>query len=183
MTPESIRPFAPALLLAVGAALFGQGIGAAFGLGEERMKASLKSDADSVLATAYDGDAAKAKAVVDKSWVYYQRAHLHGGALGTFALALALLLAWLPGSLFMRRACGFAVSLGAMGYSVFWLLAGMRAPGLGSTGAAKESLAWLALPSSTLVIGGTIIAFVLVALQLRRGAEADGVSLAARASS
>jgi hypothetical protein len=36
------------------------------------------------------------------------------------------------------------------------MFAGMRAPGMGSTGAAKESLAWLAIPSSGLCILGLL---------------------------
>ena len=47
------------------------------------------------------------------------------------------------------------MGLGSLGYSMFWMLAGMRAPGLGSTGAAKESLEWLAVPTSALETGTT----------------------------
>src|SRR5688572_29677221 len=128
MKAESLKSFAPAIAFTLLATLFGQGMGIAFGAIEDSMKAGLKADADAVLATAYGGDAAKAKSVVDKSWVYYQRAHLHGGALATFALALTLLLAFLPGKLMLRRASAIAASVGSLGYGVFWLLAGMRAP-------------------------------------------------------
>ncbi|MDP2345340.1 MAG: hypothetical protein Q8O67_30630 [Deltaproteobacteria bacterium] len=171
MNADVVRPFAPAFVLALCAVLLGQGIGIAFGAAEETLKGSLKADAELVLATTYGGDAAKAKAVVDKSWVYYQRAHLHAGALGTFALVFALLLALIPGHLLLRRACAAGVSVGAFGYGSFWLWAGMRAPGLGSTGAAKESLTWLAWASSGLLVGGTLFGLALTAMALRRRAD------------
>jgi hypothetical protein len=64
---------------------------------------------------------------------------------------------------------------GGLGYSVFWMWAGFRAPALGSTGAAKESLAWLAMPSS----GGFVLAMVAVLVVInawtlaRRGDESE----------
>jgi hypothetical protein len=171
MTVDVVRPFVPAFVFALAAVLLGQGMGIAFGAFEDGMKAGLKADAALVLPTVYGGDEAKAKAVVDKSWIYFQRAHLHAGALGTFALAFALLLALLPGSLLVRRLCAGGVGVGGFGYGLFWLLAGLRAPGLGSTGAAKESLAWLALPSSGLLVTGTVGGLVLTALALRHRAK------------
>ena len=46
----------------------------------------------------------------------------------------------------------------------------MRAPGLGSTGAAKESLEWLALPSSALCIIGLVGVIVAVVKSMRASA-------------
>ena len=168
---DALSPFLPAVILSILAILFGQGIGIAFGVAEDAMKAGLQADANAVLATAYAGDAAKAKAVVDKSWIYYQRAHLHAGALGTMSLALVLLLSFLPSPLMQRKIAAYAMSGGALGYGLFWLLAGMRAPGLGSTGAAKGTLQWLAWGSSGPLVLGTVatIAFVILALKPRRG--------------
>ncbi len=54
------------------------------------------------------------------------------------------------------RAIGLGLGAGGLGYSVFWLWAGFRAPALGSTGAAKESLKWLAIPSSGLFVAATV---------------------------
>ena len=81
------------VLLALLTIFFGFGIGGAFGAFEEPMKKGLADRAAAVLDTVYKGDAAKAKSVVDKSWVYYKRAHLHGGAVGAVALGGILLLA------------------------------------------------------------------------------------------
>jgi hypothetical protein len=151
-------------LLAIG---FGFGMGALFGANEEAMKEGLKTSGEAVLAERYGGDEAKLKAVLDKAWVYYQRAHLHAGGLGAVALGLCLLLAALPGAAGRGRALAALCSgLGAVLYPVYWLLAGMKAPGLGSTGAAKEALQWLAIPGSGLAIVGLLLTLVLSARAL-----------------
>lgn len=162
MTPETLRPFLPALILALLATLLGQGIGVAFGAAEDRWKASLRADAEAVLPTVYGGDTEKMGNVVGRSWAYLKRAHLHAGALGTGALVLALVMAAVPGSLLARRGVAVANALGALGYGTYWLLAGQRAPALGGTDAAKESLAWLALPSSGLLVVTTLAAVALL---------------------
>lgn len=167
MTPETLRPFLPAVVFALLATLLGQGIGIAFGAAEDSVKGSLRADADAALSTVYGGDVEKAKGVADKSWAYLKRAHLHGGALGTAALAVTFLLAFLPGSLAVRRALAIGNGVGALGYGTFWLFAGLRAPSLGGTGVAKESLAWLALPSSGLLVVSTVGAVVFTLLALR----------------
>lgn len=159
---HSLRTVRYGVVLALLAIAFGFSMGALFGANEEAMKGQLKSSGEAVLAEKYGGDAAKLKAVLDKSWIYFQRAHLHGGGLGAVALAAALLLAFLPGNALRGRAlAALALGLGALGYSVFWLLAGLRAPALGSTGAAKESLQWLAVPTSGLAIVGLLLTLVL----------------------
>jgi len=46
------------------------------------------------------------------------------------------------------------------------MLAGLKAPAMGSSGLAKESLTWLALPSSGLCIIGLIMIVALVIMSL-----------------
>lgn len=172
LSPASLRPALPGLLFAIAALLFGFGLGIVFGLNEAVIKDKLAADAAAVTATAYAGDAAAAKAVIDKSWSYMQRAHLHAGAMGTAAIALILVLVGLGVPARGTRIIGLALGVGALGYSIFWLWAGFRAPGMGSTGAAKESLSWLAIPSSGMVVLGTFAVFLLVCYQLL-GRSAD----------
>jgi hypothetical protein len=73
----------------------------------------------------------------------------------------------------MNNPVSFASSLRAasagFGYSFFWMWADFRAPALGSTGAAKESLRWLAMPSSGAFVLATVaVVFVLVAAIVSR---------------
>lgn len=165
------KPLAAAMVLALLAILLGFGVGGAFGAVEPQIKQVLEDSAAAALDTAYQGDVARKDAVVAKSWNYLQRAHLHGGAIGTAALAssLALLLLGRRGLL----ACGSALAFGAgaLLYSLFWLCAGFKAPGLGGTAAAKEALEFIAVPGaglSMLGAAGTLLVILKDALLARR---------------
>ncbi|MBX3435046.1 MAG: hypothetical protein KF847_17145 [Pirellulales bacterium] len=166
---RSLRPALPGLLFAVLTLLFGFGLGIAFGLNEEAIKSQLSSSAADVRETVYRGDDAAIKSVLDKSWAYMQRAHLHAGGLGAAAIGLTLAAVLLGTSPGWTRAISLGLGLGGLGYSVYWLAAGFRAPGLGSTAAAKESLKWIAMPSSGAVVIATVaVAVVLAAAMIRR---------------
>ncbi len=80
--------------------------------------------------------------------------------LRTIALAVALLLGIANTCSFCKFAGSLCLGLGALGYSVFWMLAALKAPGLGSTGEAKEALKLLAHPAAGLCILGLLFAFV-----------------------
>jgi hypothetical protein len=160
-----LRPVRFGLLLSVGAILFGFGIGGAFGGFEDGIKAHLKQVAE-VNASRYGGDAAKQESTVTKSFTYLKRAHLHGGAIGAASVGVILALAMLRRRAGLRAAAAAALGAGGLGYSIYWLVAGLRAPALGSTGAAKESLAWLALPTAGLLLGGLALSLGLLAAEL-----------------
>jgi hypothetical protein len=150
-----LRPALPGLVLGVMTLLFGFGLGIVFGLDEDIVKSRLAASAAAVHEPVYHGDSAAAKAVLEKSWVYMQRSHLHAGAIGTSGIALILVLVLLGTGPALTRIIGIALGAGGLGYSVYWIWAGFRAPALGGTGAAKESLAWLAMPSSGAVVLAT----------------------------
>lgn len=164
----SLRAASLGLVLAVLTILFGQGLGIVFGLNEDSIKSRLKASAAEVRDTVYKGNDAAIKAVQDKSWVYMQRAHLHAGGMGTTALSLIVVLCLLGTSRRVTAALGVALGAGGFGYSVFWMWAGFRAPGLGSTGLAKESLKWLAMPSSGAFVLATMAVLVLLFVTLVR---------------
>ncbi len=145
------------ILLALLTIIFGQALGVAFGVFEDAMKGYLKAEGERAFEAVYAGNRGQLDATVTKSWSYFKRAHLHAGGMGTTALALITLVALLPGQRRFQRESAAALSAGALGYAVFWLMAGMRAPALGGTAAAKESLAWLALPSVGLFVGTTLL--------------------------
>jgi hypothetical protein len=159
---SSLRAASAGLVFAFLTILFGQGMGVAFGVNEDAIKSRLKESAAAVRDSRYRADDAAMRAVLEKSWAYMQRAHLHAGGMGTTALVVIVfgcLLGATPGVTF---AISLALGGGGFGYSVYWMWAGFRAPGLGSTGAAKESLTWLALPSSAAFVVGTLAVFVLL---------------------
>ena len=158
-----VRAALPGLTLAVLTLLFGFGLGIVFGLNEDAVKSRFSASAAAVQETVYRGDPAAAKPVLDKSWSYAQRAHLHAGSLGTSAIALIVTLLLVGTGPVLTRALSLAFGIGGLGYSIFWLWAGFRAPGLGSTGAAKESLAWLAMPASGMFVAATAVVAVLCA--------------------
>jgi succinate dehydrogenase hydrophobic anchor subunit len=175
-----VRAALPGLCLAVLTLLFGFGLGIVFGFNEDLIRDRQRAAATAVLATAYQGDAAKVQPVLDKSWAYMQRAHLHAGSLGTSALALSGLVLLLGVSVGLTRAITLALGLGGLGYSSYWLLAGFRAPGMGGTGAAKESLKWLAMPSSGMfVVATALVAVLCLTVLLRSGARARATAAAA----
>jgi hypothetical protein len=149
---DLVRAVLPGLLLAALTLLLGFGLGVVFGLNEEAITSRLAASAAAAPASVYNGDAAAVKAVLSKSWAYMQRSHLHAGALGTTAVALTMIVVLLGIRPMIARVISLGLGAGGLGYSVFWVWAGARAPGLGSTGAAKESLSWLAMPSSGLVV-------------------------------
>jgi len=166
-----LHPALPGMLLAVLTLLFGFGLGIVFGLNEDIIKSRLKASAAEVRESVYHGNDAAIKAVLDKSWVYMQRAHLHAGSLGATAISLILLASLLGTPPGLTRAISFGLGAGGLGYSVFWLWAGFRAPALGGTGAAKESLKWLAMPSSgAMVVATAAVAVLLIVVIVRRRA-------------
>ena len=149
------------LSLALLTFVFGFGLGGLFGAAEDTIKSSLRSSAESVMESVYKGDQTKADKTISKSWSYYKRAHMHAGGMGAAALSLMLLLVLLPIRELLKTIVSTLLGIGAVGYPVFWLLAGMRAPSLGSTHAAKESLAFLAIPSAGCFILGSILTLAL----------------------
>ena len=149
--PKSVAAGACLSLLVI---LLGFALGGAFGAVESTIKKRLDDSGTAVLQSAYKGDAAAKDAVVKKSWEYLQRAHLHGGGLGTAALASIAVLILLCRLGLLEQLSALAFGSGALLYSLFWLIAGFTAPGLGSTGAAKESLSFIAIPGAGLCILG-----------------------------
>lgn len=155
------------LVLALLTILAGFSLGGIFGAFEDPLKANLAARADEVRDTVYAGDTAKIKSVLDKSWSYTKRAHMHGGGIGTAALGLILLLAALRRpTVRMRQAASLALGVGGLGYSMFWLVAAFRAPGMGGTGLAKEALSWMAIPSAGLLILGLVGVIGLTIVEL-----------------
>jgi len=155
--------------------LFGFGVGVAFGLYEDDMKKNLK---DKALMTVeadkskplekqiYKGDMAKVDKISNKSFKYLIRAHLHSSGLGAIAMSLIILLSFMTGvPSVVRWIVSFMLGLGSLMYSMAWMYAGLKAPLLGSTGAAKQSLYFMAGPSIVMCVVGVFAVLVLVVYQ------------------
>ncbi|MHC4829893.1 MAG: hypothetical protein ACYTFT_06000 [Planctomycetota bacterium] len=159
----NMRPLAPGVILALLAILFGFVLGGLFGAAEDSIKGHLLSKADAAFETAYDSNPAKRDAVVSKSWSYLKRAHLHGGAIGTAALASILLLGVMGSVGPLEKFSAGAFGAGSLLYACYWLAAGLTAPGLGSTGQAKEALEFMAIPGAGLCLlglAGTLVSAI-----------------------
>ncbi len=158
---EKIKVVRIGFILSLLTLLFGFILGGLFGAIESKIKGHLKEEAQAVFDTVYKGDSVKMKKITDKSWVYFKRAHLHASGLGAISLAAILLLMFMQTTLILKNITAIFLGLGSFGYSLFWMFAALKAPGLGSTGAAKEALSFLAIPSAGMCIAGLITVLVV----------------------
>lgn len=163
--PSQIRAGA---ILALCAILFGFILGGLFGFKEDAIKGRLEASGSAVVATVYQGDVAAKDAVVAKSWEYLLRAHMHGGGIGAAALGAIAAIVLLTGMGTVARWSALFMGAGALIYAIFWLWAGFKAPGLGSTGAAKEALRFIAIPGAGLALMGAAGSLISVIFDRRR---------------
>ncbi len=152
--------------IALVAILFGGLLGLSFGCCEDSIKGNLRASADAVLDKHYSGDPNKAVKTVSKSWVYFKRAHLHSQTMGVLAIVFALLTALLNFQPKLQLGISLLSGVGSLGYGVFWLLAAMLAPGMGSTHAAKEAVGLIAQLSGGAFFVSGVTLFGLVFLKL-----------------
>lgn len=154
------------VIFALLAVMFSFVMGGMFGAAEDKLKGTLNDSGKAVLETVYQNDAQKMDAVVKKSWSYMIRAHLHGGALGAVALSCIAMMILVTNLGFAARLSSLALGIGSLAYSVMWLCAGLRAPALGSTGAAKQSVEALAIVGAGLCILGLLGTILTVITRL-----------------
>lgn len=154
------------VLVAMMSILFGGSMGLSFGCCEDNIKGIFKGNAEKALSGVYGGDQAKADEVVKKSWVYMKRAHLHSQTMGVISIAFSLLVAWLSFPARAQMGISLLSGLGSLGYGIFWLLSGFLAPGMGSTGAAKESVALIAQASGGAFFVAGVTLFGLLAYKM-----------------
>ena len=148
-------------------------MGLSFGCCEDTIKTTLKAGATEALSGVYNGDQAKADKVVKKAWVYMKRAHLHSQTMGVISIAFSLLVAWLNFSARAQMGVSLLSGLGSLGYGFFWMVSGFLAPGMGSTGAAKESVGLIAQASggAFFLAGVTLFGLVVYKMFIKPVAE------------
>lgn len=167
---DRVVPVRFGLALGMLAVLYGWGLGVVFGAAEDWLRRGFLADAEAHRQLYLDkvqGDPEAATALIKRMdetcWRYFQRAHLHAGGIGSVAIGASLVLAFLSASPAVKLAASTLLGVGSIGYPLFWMLAALRAPSLGATGLAKESLGWLAIPSAgALVLGGAATALLVV---------------------
>lgn len=151
------------VILAMLAILFGGSLGITFGCCEHEIKDHLSSSAKAVLDSKYQGKPERAKKVSDKAWVYFKRAHLHSQTMGVISIVFSLLAASCRFRPKFQLGISVLSGLGALGYGFFWLLAALLAPGMGSTGAAKEAVGIIAqFSGASFIIAGAGLFAMLV---------------------
>lgn len=168
-----LHPVRFGLVLGLLAVLYGWGLGVVFGVGEDWLRKGFLADAEAHRQLYLDkakGDPEAATALIkrmdESCWRYFQRAHLHAGGIGSIAVGASLVLTFLSVSPALKVTASTLLGLGSVGYPLFWMLAALRAPSLGATGLAKESLGWLAIPSAGALVAGGCLVTLLVVSQL-----------------
>jgi hypothetical protein len=169
------------LALGMVAILYGWGLGILFGAGEDWLREGFiaRAEANRALylqrAGTEEGATALIKRIDESAWTYFLRAHMHAGGIGSIAIGASLLLSFLSVSAKVKTLTSVLLGYGAVGYPLFWMWAGLRAPGLGTTRAAKESLRWLAWSSSGSLVVAAVITLALVVgdLLLKKTAPAE----------
>jgi len=145
------------ILLAVLTVLFGFSIGGSLGSFEEGIKSKLAANAEPVKSEIYKNDESAIKKAVSFGFRYIKRAHFHGGGIAAASIALILLLLFLPAKAVQKKIAAGLLGAGSLGYSAFWLFAGLKIPSTGSAEAAKEAFGWLAIPSAGFLLVGVVL--------------------------
>lgn len=161
-----VLPLAPGILLSLASIFFGFVLGAIFGALESGFKPKMRAAGMAVIDTVYGGDKEKLEKAVSKGWKYAIRGHIHGGAIGTSALACILLMALLGEPSLLEKISALAFGAGSLIYSSFWIFAGFKAPKVGKPAEAKESLWWIAMPGAGLCLIGLVGTFVSVCVHM-----------------
>lgn len=89
------------------------------------------------------------------------RGHLHAMGLGTIAVVMSLLLAFLGGPAWLKTIASASLGIGGLVYPFSWIVMGFKTPSLGISGAQESVLPIVAL-SVPLVLGGLFITLILI---------------------
>lgn len=89
------------------------------------------------------------------------RGHLHAMGLGTVAVVISLVLAFLGGPNWVKTIASASVGVGGLIYPLSWIVMGFRTPLLGIEGA-HESVFLIVAASAPLVLGGLGITLILI---------------------
>jgi hypothetical protein len=156
------------VLFAFTSVLFGFILGAVFGIAEDSLKSHLLESSENVFISVYQNNQEEREKVLQKSWIYIKRAHLHAGAIGGTALGGIACMVLLTGAR-VGALCGLSslfFGVGGLLYGLFWLLAGFEAPSFGSTALAKEAYSYIAISGAGSVILGALGGIFVILVEL-----------------
>ncbi len=166
VTQNALAPHAIGLVLGLLAIMYGFVVGGLMGALDSDAKDMLRQRANRVLDSVYGGDEGKREAVVSKGWKYCIRAHIHGSALGTSAVASIVVLAMLGDAGWLEQGSSLAYGAGALLYSIYWMWAGIRTVDMGNPTTAKHSLGFIAIPGAGLALLGVFGTFAATVVRL-----------------
>ena len=158
---KTTLPVRIGILLAVMSIMFGFSVGIVFGGFDTILRNVLKAKAEAVLVTVYNNDIDKMRSILNMSGGLIKMAHIHANGLGISSLALIFMMILFCPDGKAKDSASVCLGLGALGYSTFWLFAGLKAPGLGSTQLAHDSLHLLAIPAAAMSVAGLLLTFGL----------------------
>jgi len=161
MFMEKWYPIRWGLILCIVTILFSFILGGWMGGNENFFKGDFKQTIKANAVNVYANDKAKMDRAEERAWTYVKRSHMHAAGLGAIGLALLAPLPFLLKSSRIKSLIAIGYGLGGLGYSLSWLISGYRIPALGTTTAAKESMAWLAAPSIGLLVLSTTAILLL----------------------
>lgn len=161
MFMEKWYPVRWGLVLCIVTILFSFVLGGWMGADENFFKGNFKQTIKVNAVSVYANDKAKMDRAEERAWTYVKRSHMHAAGLGPIGLALLAPLPFLAKSSTIKSLIAIGYGLGGLGYSLSWLIAGYRIPVLGTTGAAKATIAWLAGPSIALLVLSAIAILIL----------------------
>ncbi|MBL8760203.1 MAG: hypothetical protein JNL50_02785, partial [Phycisphaerae bacterium] len=102
-------------------------------------------------------------ALVDRSWTFLRRSHLHASGMGTAAIALISLVPVIAARQPRWLGAGMSLGMGAggAGYAAALIVAAVRTPPLASAALAKESAKLIAIPAAGAYMGGAALLLCL----------------------
>lgn len=129
-------------------------VGAVMGALDTGFKGRMRVRARTRLDSVYGGDEAKMEKLVAKGFKYCIRSHIHGGAIGSSALACILLLVVCGESGGLAVLSSFTFGLGGLIYSIYWMMAGIHTADIGDATLAKHHMRFVAIPGAGMVLIG-----------------------------
>ena len=162
MKTEQFKNVKLSLIISLLVILYGFTLGGLFGAYENNIKSYLNTKAEIVFETVYNGDLAIKENIVSKGWEYFKHSHTHALGLGSISLILIVFFSFFSINSTIKYITSMMISLGALGYTLYWTIAALKAPIIGNTELTKETLSYIAVPAAGLSLIGLLLLIILI---------------------